>query len=83
MSRVFDRDLQSKTSQHIYEHDLLGQDLETLNVEHKQKVDDISDRIVDWEKLLASLQITADSKHTDSQNKYEYNEVRQLQGQIR
>ena len=47
----------------------LVQELQSLNVEEKQAVDDITDRIVDIDKVLALLQITADSKCTNPDNK--------------
>ena len=52
-------------TKYVYASDLITHQLETLNREHKQAVGDITDRIVELEKALAPLQITADNTHID------------------
>ena len=66
ISKVNDRDSQPKISQYVHVLDSLTPELKTLNKEHQQTVDNITDRNVDSEKLLTSL----------------CNEAKQLQEQI-
>ena len=49
--------------------DSLTCELQTLNTEDKQAVDDITDKIVEPENVLPSLQITEDTTHTDLDKK--------------
>ena len=51
---------------HVLHTPILG--LQTLNVEQKQTVDNTTDR-TDWDKALASLQITVDDSRNDIGNK--------------
>ena len=43
--------------------------LQSLNIEKEHTVDDITDRVVELEKVLDSLQFTADSRDIDSDDK--------------
>ena len=52
-----------------------------FNVEQKQTVDNITDRIVDSEKEHASLKITDDSTHNDLDDKSGCNETSQVKEQ--
>ena len=51
----------------MHAFDSLTHGLQTLNTE-KQAVDDITNRLVELEKALASLHHTADSKIADQEN---------------
>ena len=46
--------------------DTLTQELQSLNLEQKQRVSEITDRTVDIEKPLLSLQIDVDNNHTNT-----------------
>ena len=50
--------------------DSLTETLQTLDIELKMADECCTERIVKLENVLASLQITNDSKHTDSDRKY-------------
>ena len=64
--------------------DTSTQDLKSWTVWAKQAVDDITDRIVDWMNALASLQITVNNKHINSNKKSPDNDkAKQLQEHIK
>ena len=44
-----------------------------MNIKQKQPIDDIMDKIIEFEKVLASLQIIVDSKDVDSDEKHRGN----------
>ena len=58
-------------------------ELQTLNSELKQIGDDITDKIVDIEKVIALMQIVFDSKYIDLDDKSGYNEKKQLEEEIK
>ena len=49
--------------------DLLTHELLSLNIEQKHTVDDIADKIVELEKVLASLQMKLYSANTNLDHK--------------
>ena len=55
--------------------------LDTLAQELPQIVDNITDRIASLQKALPLLEITIDSKYTDSNNTSEHIKAKQLQQQ--
>ena len=61
----------------------LTQELKSLNGKQKPTAEKITERIVDIEKTLVSLQITVDGKHTDPDDNSSRSEFKLLQKQIR
>ena len=51
-------------SQHAHDLDLLIPELQLLNTEQNDTVDDIAERMVKLEKILALLKVTVDSNDT-------------------
>ena len=54
-----------KVLQCMHVHDSFMHELLSLNIEQKQVVEDITDRIVEVEKALDSLKVTVDNIDTD------------------